>query len=314
MRELREGDHLDQYLLTDLLARTPTATTFKGHDTEIGAPVCLKIPHLEYESDVVFYERFTREESIGLRMRHPNIVRALEPRAKSRMYLVTEFVEGRSLRALLQDGAISHDAALNMTDQLLDALVYLHEHGVVHRDLKPENVIVTVAGDAKLIDFGIARDRSASRLTWTGLSGRFGTPDYMAPERIAGRRGDERCDVYAAGVIMYEMLTGQLPFSDTNGHAVMNAKLQDEPKPPGYHLPALDPAIDAIVCRAIARDMRRRYQSARDFLDRLRRRDASDARVDESEVGGQGRRRPWVARLALLSVLAGLSSLVWLSR
>jgi serine/threonine-protein kinase len=202
MRELREGDHLDQYLLTDVLARTASATTFKGHDTEVGAPVCVKVPHIEYESDVVFHERFTREVALGLRLDHPYIARGRKPIAASRLYLVTEYVEGKSLRALMQSGPLPEAVAVDLACQILEALEYLHAHRVVHRDLKPENVLVTAAGQVKLIDFGIALDRSARRLTWTKLSRTFGTPDYMAPEQVAGKRGDERSDIYATGVIL----------------------------------------------------------------------------------------------------------------
>jgi len=195
MRELTVGDHLDQYLVMDVLARTATATTFKGHDTEAGAPVCLKVPHLEYESDIVFYRRFEREESIGRRLEHRNIVRALEPRTKSRVYLVTEFIGGTSLRSLIETGPLPTAQALEIACQLCEALVYLHAQGIAHRDLKPENVIVTAGGVVKLLDFGIALDRAARRLTWTRPSRAMGTPDYLAPEQVGGRRGDERSDV-----------------------------------------------------------------------------------------------------------------------
>ena len=311
MRDLREGDHLDQYLLTDALARTASATLFKGHDTETGASVCIKVPHLEYESDIVFHDRFTREEALGLRLEHPNIVRAQKPLTKSRLYLVTEYIEGSSLRTMMQSGPLSEDRALDLASQILEALTYLHGQGVVHRDLKPENVIVTAAGQVKLIDFGIALDRSARRLTWSRLSRPGGTPDYAAPEQVGGRRGDERCDIYATGVMLYEMLTSALPFEATDGYSAIQAKLHEDPRPVGYHNWNVDPAVDAIVCEAIARDPRRRHRSAAEMLTRLHHRDASDpdpASVDPPKP------RPWIARLAVMFALAGLASLIWLSR
>jgi eukaryotic-like serine/threonine-protein kinase len=313
MREPTVGDHLDQYLLTDLLARTAMATTFKGHDTEVGAPVCLKVPHLECESDIVFYRRFQREESIGRRLEHRNLVRTLEPRTKSRMYLVTEYVRGAALRSLIDAGPLPTAQALDIGCQLCEAVAYLHAHGIAHRDLKPENIIVTAEGVVKLLDFGIALDRAARRLTWTRLSTTMGTPDYLAPEQVGGRRGDERCDVYAAGVILYEMLTGQLPFSGDSANAVMRAKTSEEPRPPTYFLPQLDPALSAIISQAIARSARDRTRSAAELLDRLRRFGAPDGCDSQEGPSPAGPRRPVLARLIAALVLTTLTSLTWLS-
>ena len=183
MHEDHVGDRVDQYELTDLIARSGMASIFKARDTESGAQVALKIPHVQFESDVVFFERFKREESIGQKLDHPHIVKVLKPRAKSRMYLAMEYVEGKSLRAIMQAArALPVDKALDIAQQVGDALCYLHAHRVVHRDLKPENVLVTAAGQVKILDFGIALDETARRLTWAGLSSAVGTPDYMAPE------------------------------------------------------------------------------------------------------------------------------------
>ena len=310
MRPLEPGDHLDQYLLLSVLARTAMGITFKGHDTEVGRPVCLKVPHLEVESDVVFHERCLREERIGLRVDHPNVVRALQPREKSRLYLVTEFVPGSSLRTLIDDGKLSQTASLDIARQLAEALSYLHDHGIVHRDLKPENVIVTPDGTAKVIDFGIALDHGSRRLTWTKLSNVVGTPDYMSPEQIRGRRGDGRSDLYAVGMILYEMLTGHLPFTG-GAWAVMRSKTRDDPTPPAYFAPALDPGLDAIVSKAIAREPRGRYQRANDLLEDLR----SGRCRDADDDGPLGADRPrWIPHLAAAAAVAALAALVWLSR
>ena len=310
MRVLEPGDHLDQYLLLSVLARTAMGTTFKGHDTEAGRPVCLKVPHLELESDVVFHERWLREERIGLRLDHRNVVRALQPREKSRLYLVTEFVAGSSLRSLIEGGSLSETASLDIARQLVEALAHLHAHGVVHRDLKPENVIVTPDGTVKVIDFGIALDRGSRRLTWTKLSTVIGTPDYMSPEQINGRRGDERSDIYAVGVILYEMLTGHLPFSG-DARAVMRTKTRDDAPLPRYFVPHLDSGLDAIVCKAIAREARSRYQSAPELLGDLL---AGRCRETEDDRQSLPARRPWVPWLAATAAVAALAGLVWLSR
>jgi serine/threonine-protein kinase len=308
MRDLTAGDHLDRYLLTDVLARTAMATVFKGHDTARGAPVCLKVPRLERESDVVFHERFEREERISARLDHDSIVRALPAADKSRMYMVMEYVDGQPLRALLQAGPMPRQQALSIARQLVEALAYLHPQGIVHRDVKPENLLVRPDGRIKLLDFGIALDRSARRLTWSRLSGTIGTPDYMAPEQIAGRRGDERSDVYAAGVVIYEMLTGGLPYPDLSPPALLRLKLAEEPRPLTWYVPDLDPALDAVVSKAIARAPRDRYPSAEAFLAALER-----PTVPLPEAPPPRRRPSLAAALVTAAVLGALVGLTRLS-
>src|SRR5262249_13678204 len=155
---------------------------FKGRDLANGATVAIKVPYLQFESDVVFYGRFQREEEIGRRLDHPNIIRVLTPKRKSRMYIAMEYVDGISLRAMMRDQRqLDTTKGLDVAGQICDALVYMHSQGVVHRDLKPENILLTDNGQVKIMDFGIALDESARRLTWSGLSSTIGTPDYMAP-------------------------------------------------------------------------------------------------------------------------------------
>jgi serine/threonine-protein kinase len=230
MREPAPGDQLDQYQLSQLIARSGMASIFKAIDTETGQTVAVKIPHMQFESDVVFYERFRREEEIGQKLDHPNLTKVLRPKNKSRMYVVMEFVEGKSLRQILQEeGKLPQARALAIARQICEAIAYLHEQGVVHRDLKPENIVLTPAGSIKILDFGIALDQSARRLTWYKLSATVGTPDYIAPGQVAGKRGDARTDVYAVGTMLYDMLTGHLPFTADNPLALMAAKTRRIP-------------------------------------------------------------------------------------
>src|SRR5580704_2790245 len=263
MREPIAGEKLDQYELGELLARSGMASIFRAVDGTGGAQVALKIPHPHLESDIVFFERFKREEEMGQKLDHPNVVKVLRPREKSRMYIAMEYVDGRSLRSIIQsDAPLPAERALDIARQVTEALGYLHAKGVVHRDIKPENILLTADGNVKILDFGIALDESKRRLTWAGLSATLGTPDYMAPEQIGGRRGDARTDLYSLGAILYAMVTGQTPFQGESPVDVMNARVGGDPPAPRAVNPAVTPAMEEIVLHAMARDPSRRYASA----------------------------------------------------
>ena len=214
MREVSVGEKLDQYQLTEVIARSGMASIFKAIDTAPVRPSPSRFPTFSSRVDVVFYSRFQREEEVGRRLDNPHIVKVLTPEKKSRMYIAMEYVDGISLRALMRDlRPMPLDRALDYSRQLCEALVYMHsaESGASRSQTRKR------AGDRatallKIMDFGIALDESARRLTWSGLSSTIGTPDYMAPEQVSGRRGDVRTDIYAMGTILYEMLTGELPY------------------------------------------------------------------------------------------------------
>ena len=241
----------------------------------------------------------------------------LTPKEKSRLYFAMEFVPGQSLAEVLaEQKPFAKERALSIAIQLCGALAHLEEHGIVHRDVKPSNVQVLPSGEVKLLDFGIALMESARRLTWAGLSHAVGSPDYMAPEHIRGKRGDARTDVYALATLLYEMLTGRLPHEETGRSALLRSKLRLDPTPPSRHLADIDPALAAVIEKGLARDPRDRQGSARELLHDLRSPEEAARTLPSPRRRSRGWRWPGRTSIALavvLSILAGLGSLVWLS-
>ncbi len=266
MSALHPGDQLDHYRIDALAARSGMASIFRATDLENGRQVAIKIPHPEVESDPALFDRFRREEEIGKLMDHPGVMRVFTDGDRSRVYMVMEWVEGRLLRKILQENRkLPAERVIRITLRILDALGYIHTHGVVHRDLKPENVMVDEQDNIKLIDFGIAGNASARRITFAKFTPTMGTPDYISPEQEKGQRGDARSDLYALGVMFYEMLTGKVPFSGANPFLIMNDRLLNNPVPPREVDPTISEQLQEIIYRALERDPRNRYANARDF-------------------------------------------------
>jgi serine/threonine-protein kinase len=318
VRDLVAGDPLDGYRITALLARGGMAAIFQAVDEESGETVALKVPHIQYEADVVFYERFRREEELAQRFDHPNLVKArASRREKSRVYLIMEYVEGASLAALLGEGRpLDAAEAIDIARQTCDALAYLHGQGVVHRDVKPGNVLLTPRRQVKLLDFGISHLDTARRLTISGLSASIGTPDYMAPEQLRGRAGDARVDLYALGTMLYEMLTGRLPYAGSDWEARARAKRLEDPTPASTFVPGIDPALEGIVMRAIAPGLDDRYGTAAELLLDLRNPSAAMPRA-EARRNARPRRRidpkRVAAVVAVAAALCGVGGIAWLS-
>ena len=262
--EVEVGQVLDnRFRITDLVSRSGMASIFKAQDLQSGEIVAIKVPFMQFESDPAFFSRFQREESIGKTLRHPFILRILAVEEKSRPYIVMEFLQGQTLRQVLRSVERMPVAdALTIASRVCEALEYLHSQNVIHRDLKPENIMLCDDGSIRLMDFGIAKAAGLRRLTFSGFSASLGTPDYMAPEQVKGKRGDARTDIYSLGILLYEMVTGALPFEGTNPYAIMHARLAGDPVAPRKWNPELSPQVEEIILHALERQPYDRYPSA----------------------------------------------------
>jgi serine/threonine-protein kinase len=279
---LKAGDRLDRFEIVEPLGEGAYAETYKARDTKTGELVLLKSPNPLLFADPAIHQRFMRESEIARHLNHPGVQRSVDlGENRSEPYLALEYIEGDNLRRWLRKHKLPLPIplAVQWGTELAEALSYLHQHKIVHRDLKPENVIVTKRdegkgdegdGHLKIIDFGTALLTGARRLTWRHLTEALGTPDYMSPEQIQGERGDPRSDIYSWGIMMYEFLTGRVPFEGDNWLAVMAGHLQRHPKPIREQRLDVPPELEAIVLTAMRRYPENRYQSAEELLADLR--------------------------------------------
>jgi serine/threonine-protein kinase len=305
MTPLHPGDQLDHYRIEALVARSGMASIFRATDLLTGRQVAIKVPHPEMESDPVFFERFQREQEIGAKLDHPGVMKVFTDGDRSQVYMVMEWVDGRLLRQILNERRkLPIERAARIALAICDALDYIHSHGVVHRDLKPENIMVDAEDHTKLIDFGIAANVGSRRITFAKLSQTMGTPDYISPEQVRGKRGDARSDLYALGVMLYEMLTGKVPFTGANAFIIMNDRLLNNPVPPREIDPAISPQLQEIIYRALEREPKNRYASAHEFARDLQHPEQVGVSERPELHDWRRRRTPWARRILFYLMLA----------
>src|SRR3954464_9119712 len=255
----------NRYEVGDVIGEGGMATVFLAHDRLLDRDVAVKGVAAEVAGDPTNVTRFRREARAAAGLNHPNIVAVYDwGEEDGTSYIVMEYVRGQTLRDLIEDyGPLPAPEAARIAADIADALSFAHAHGVVHRDVKPGNVLITPQGDVKVTDFGIARSDSSEPLTKTGAV--MGTATYFSPEQAQGFPLDGRSDVYALGVVLYEMLTGTAPFTAPSPVSVAYKHVRGTPAPPSSIVPDLPATMDHIVLTAMAKDVDQRYPSAQDF-------------------------------------------------
>ncbi|HUW17476.1 MAG TPA: Stk1 family PASTA domain-containing Ser/Thr kinase, partial [Actinomycetes bacterium] len=267
----------DRYQLGEVLGQGGMAEVRKGLDTRLNRPVAVKMLRSDLARDHVFQSRFRREAQSAASLNAPSIVAVYDTGEDTLdgarvPYIVMEYVEGQTLRDLLRSGQrLLPSRALEIMDGVLAALDYSHRHGIVHRDVKPANVMLTPAGQVKVMDFGIARAVEDSAATMTQTANVLGTAQYLSPEQARGETVDARSDIYSAGCLLYELLTGRPPFQGESPVAVAYQHVREMPIAPSVQTADIDAGVDAIVMKALAKNPENRYQSAAEMRDDIRR-------------------------------------------
>ncbi|HEY5816292.1 MAG TPA: Stk1 family PASTA domain-containing Ser/Thr kinase [Solirubrobacterales bacterium] len=279
MPEVGEGSTIDgRYRVLRRIGSGGMADVWLAEDPHLQRRVALKVLHRRFAQDREFVERFRREAEAAAGLSHPNIVAVYDRgEVEGTWYIAMQLLEGRSLKALIDQG-LTPEQAVPLVRQVLEAAGFAHRHGVVHRDLKPQNVIVDDEGKATVTDFGIAR-AGASEITQVGSV--MGTPHYLSPEQAQGQAVTAVSDLYSVGVILYEALAGRVPFEADSAVAIAMKQVSHTPQRPSSVNPAISPALDAVVMRALEKDPGQRFQSAEAFIVAL------DAAGRDPE-GGQG--------------------------
>jgi len=305
----------DRYEVEELVGTGGMSSVFRAHDRLLDRKVALKVLHQQYSEDEEYVERFRREARAVAALSHPNIVTVIDRgEHEGRQFIVFEYIDGENLKALIQRrGPAPVTTALELAMQIARGLSFAHQQGLVHRDVKPQNVLLNGDGQAKVTDFGIARSLDVQQgMTQTGTV--LGTSDYIAPEQAQGQRVDEHTDVYSLGVVLYEMLTNEVPFPGENFVAVAMRHINEEPPSIRDKRPDVSPRFEAAVQRAMAKRPEDRFQTMADFCRELEANlaEAQGSTVVAPAVAKRPKRargphrgaNPWPIILALLTLIA----------
>lgn len=312
------GTTLGHCAIEDLLGQGGMARVYRGRQEHLDRNVAIKVLPPYYAADPAFVERFKLEARAMARLSHPNIVTVHDAgEDEGRLYIIMEYVPGGTLKLWMARGMSPRDV-VHVVNEVASALSYAHSMSIVHRDVKPVNVLLDANGRAVLSDFGIAKVlETSAALTHAGAG--VGTPEYMSPEQCRGASVDARADIYALGVMLYEMLTGRTPFTGPSPLAIMNDRLINHPYPPREANPEISPQLQEVIYRALERDPRNRYPDAHEFaldLQNLEKVGIAD-RVEltdwKKRRSGKARKVAFYAALALLPFLLFLA-MVLLSR
>lgn len=258
---LQVGDQFDRYQVRKHIAQGGMSNIYQAYDLTTGKEVVLKIPDGMTIGDPAQYERFQRELEVMRTVNHPAIQKGLASgQYNNTPFLITEFVTGESMRDFVRRKApLAPDEAVALLRKIADGVAHCHDHGIIHRDLKPENILINTEGQPVILDFGLALTKGAHRVTYANLSATAGTPDYMAPEQVEGQRGDQRTDLYALGIMLYELLKGQPPFSGDNNLAVMSQHVRSAVPRLDREMPGVSQQLAAVVARCLRKKPKDRY-------------------------------------------------------
>ncbi len=259
----------DRYELEELVGSGGMSSVYRAHDRLLDRKVALKVLHQQYTDDAEHVGRFRHEARTVATLSHPNIVTVIDRgEHDGRQFIVLEYVDGENLKQLIQRGPVPVSTAVELAIQISQGLAFAHQQGLVHRDVKPQNVLLNGDGQAKVTDFGIARSLDVQHgMTQTGTV--LGTSDYIAPEQAQGQRVDEHTDVYSLGVVLYELLTGEVPFPGENFVAVAMRHINEPPPSIRERRPDVPPRLEAAVQRAMAKEARHRFPTMADFRREL---------------------------------------------
>src|SRR5699024_10041327 len=265
----------NRYELSDALGHGGMSEVHHGHDVRLDREVAVKVLRADLARDPQFQERFRREAQNAAALNHPAIVAVYDTGETDTEYgplpyIVMEYVEGRTLRDIVKtEGPMSGKRAMPARADVCPALDFSHRHGIVHRDVKPANVMITRNGAVKVMDFGIARAVHDGQAAMTQTAAVIGTAQYLSPEQARGEAVDARSDVYAAGCVLYELVTGDPPFTGDSPVAVAYQHVREDPEPPSARNSSVSDELDAVVLKALAKGPANRYQSAAEMRSDL---------------------------------------------